>query len=171
MSVAGQFAPIVSVFLLALIAVLPWGLPPDARFVLPLLPVIAILHWATADRTRLSPIVAFSAGLGVDILTSGPLGYWSLIYLVGLALAPRIQNVAEQHGRWARFFGVINVLFLLITLAWTIASFFYLELADWRPFAWAGILACALYPPLVFFLGLFERQGPRRLNDTLTRGR
>ena len=66
-----------------LAAALPWGLPADACLVLPLLPY-AVLHVATVTRDGAVPEwLAFVAGLALDLLTGGPLGYWALVYLAG----------------------------------------------------------------------------------------
>ena len=84
MSVAGRLVPALSVAVLVMVAVLPWGLPPDGRFVLPLLPFIAIHYWTSRHPEKLAEWVPFAAGLTVDVLSNGPLGYWSLIYLTAV---------------------------------------------------------------------------------------
>lgn len=168
-SVAGRLVPTLSVAVLALLAVLPWGLPPDGRFVLPLLPFIAIHYWTSRHADRLSEWVPFAAGLSVDVLSDGPLGYWSLIYLVGYAIALEAQLVkgTGPFGRWLLFLASLGVLALA---AWAIASLYYLELAEWRPFAWAALLAGLAYPPLAFLLRSLDPDPVRRSNDVLARG-
>jgi rod shape-determining protein MreD len=168
-SVAGRVVPALSIAVLALIAVLPWGLPPDARFVLPLGPFIAIHYWASRHPDRLSEWVPFAAGLAVDVLSNGPLGYWSLIYLVGymIAVEAHLVTATGPAGRWLVF---LASLALLVTAAWLIASLYYLELADWRPFAWAALLAGLAYPACALVLRSLDPDPVRRSNDRLARG-
>jgi rod shape-determining protein MreD len=75
-------APIGSVAVLTLIAALPLGIPAGDRFFLPLLPVIAIHYWTLRHDAWLPEWVVFLAGLTLDILTHGPVGYWAFIYLL-----------------------------------------------------------------------------------------
>jgi rod shape-determining protein MreD len=166
---AGRFIPALSVAVLALVAVLPWGLPPDGRFVLPLLPFIAIHYWASRHPDRLAEWVPFVAGLAVDVLSNGPLGYWSLIYLVGymIAVEAHLVTAAGPAGRWFIF---LTSLALLVAAAWGIASLYYLELAAWRPFAWAALLAGLAYPVFALILRSLDPDPIRRSNDSLVRG-
>jgi len=168
-TIAGRLVPGLSVAVLALVAVLPWGLPPDARFVLPLLPFIAIHYWMSRHPDRLSVWVPFAAGLAVDVLSNGPLGYWSLIYLVGYMLAAEAHHVTGTGaaGRWLIFLASLAI---LVAAAWGIASLYDLELAGWRPFAWAAVFAGLAYPPLALVLRTIDPATVRGANDRLVRG-
>jgi rod shape-determining protein MreD len=169
MNVAGRLIPIASVVVLVLIAVLPWGLPPAGRFVLPLLPFAAIHYWVSRHAGRLPEWVAFAAGLTVDVLSNGPLGYWSLIYLIGHMLAGEGAHWARESRleRWAIY--AVSV-FLLVAAAWAIASVYYLEIADWQPFAWAAMLSALSYPIFAAFLRALDPDPLRRPNRSFERG-
>lgn len=168
-SMAGRVVPALSVAVLVLVAVLPWGLPPDGRFVLPLLPFIAIHYWTSRHPEKLAEWVPFAAGLAVDVLSSGPLGYWSLIYLVGYVLAEEAHLVTGTGpgGRWLIF---LTSLVLLVAAGWAIASLYYLEIAEWRPFAFAAVLAGLFYPAFALILRSLDPDPVRRGNDRLIRG-
>ncbi len=169
MPLASRLVPAISVFVLALISVLPWGLPPDGRYVLPLLPAIAIHYWASKPAERLAAGVAFAAGLSVDILTNGPLGYWSLIYLIGYLSAREVRGrtSAGSVGRWLAFLSSLGV---LVLAAWAITSLYYLEIAAWQPFAWAALLAGLSYPVIAIVLRTVDPSPDLRTNETLARG-
>lgn len=166
---AGHVVPAITVAVLALVAVLPWGLPPDGRFVLPLLPFIAIHYWASRHPDRLSEWAPFAAGLSVDVLSNGPLGYWSLIYLAGYMIAVE-AHLVRGTGPWGRWLVFLTSLVVLVAAAWGIASLYYLELAAWRPFAWAALMAGLAYPAFALILRSLDPDPVRRTNDRLVRG-
>lgn len=168
-TLATRLTPAVTVSVLAVLAVLPWGLPAHARFVLPFLPVIAIHFWASRAGERLSPWVPFAAGVVVDVLTNGPLGYWPLIYLGALMLGVDAQRMpgTGAAARWALFLGA---LLGLVIAAWGVASLYHLGFSDWRPFAWALWIAALCYPPLAFLLGALDPAPLRPSNDRMVRG-
>ena len=101
MNVMRFVAPIGSVVLLTLIAALPLGVPAGDRFFLPLLPVVAVHYWTLRHDAWLPEWVVFLAGLMLDILTHGPLGYWAFIYLLAhltATLSTRV-HVESTLGR------------------------------------------------------------------------
>jgi rod shape-determining protein MreD len=169
MTLAGRLTPAITVFILAILAVLPWGLPAHARFVLPFLPVIAIHTWSSRHLERLSPWVPFAAGIVVDVLTNGPLGYWPLIYLGAMMLGADAQRTPGTGlaARWALF---LASLVGLVIAAWGVASLYHLELSDWRPFAWALWIGALSYPLVAFGLRALDPEPQRASNDRLVRG-
>lgn len=168
-TLAGRLIPAMSVCILAVLAVLPWGLPADARFVLPFLPVIALHTWSSQHADRLSAWVPFAAGIVVDVLTNGPLGYWPLIYLSAMMLGVDAQQMpgTGRAARWALFVAALAV---LVIAAWGVASLYDLEFSDWRPFAWALWIGALSYPPLAFVLRALDPEPLRASNDRLVRG-
>lgn len=168
-SIAGRVMPAVTVSILAVLAVLPWGLPPNARFVLPFLPVIAIHTWSARHPDRLSAWVPFTAGIVVDVLTNGPIGYWALLYLCSMMLGVDAQRMSgtSPAARWAVFLAALAG---LVFAAWGVASIYHLGFADWRPFAWALWIGALCYPPLAFVLRALDPEPFRGSNDRLVRG-
>lgn len=165
----GRVLPSASVAMLALLAVLPWGLPANARFVLPFLPVAAIYYWSSRHPERLSAWVPFLAGLLVDVLTNGPLGYWPLVYLSSGLLGSEAYSVGSgvPGGRWAAF--LISLL-AVVTLGWGVAGLYHLALADWRPFAWAVWFVALAFPLLVAVFKAIDPQPERAGNERFERG-
>lgn len=150
---------------LVLLCVAPWGVPESYRFVMPVLPFIAIFHGASPDRGRMPSWLAFLAGLTVDVLSFGPLGYWSLVYLAGLAIVATLERVLpprEFLTRWLAFTLVVSV---VAGCAWLLASAYFVELGDAWPMAIAALVAACSYPFVTGLLRLADGLGvpPRDL--------
>lgn len=162
-------APFASLAILTLVAALPWGLPPEDRFFLPLLPVVAIHYWSLRHGVLIPEWGVFLAGLTLDVLTHGPLGYWSLIYLVAHTLAILSAPYAA-HGPGARLFLFAVALSIVTFVAWIVSSVYFLEPADWRPYAFGAGLAGLAALVLVPLLRAVDVQQGTRGNALLVRG-
>jgi rod shape-determining protein MreD len=164
-----EFMPACSVALATLLAALPWGLPSEARFLLPLLPYTAIHFWAVRRPALMPEWLVFLAGLTTDVLTNGPLGYWSLVFLLGYILVLPLLPLTRYGalGRWLHF----AITLLLLALAqWLIASIFFMQGIDWRPLLRAAVVACMLYPLAGFLFRPLNRLWIRPDNTALGRG-
>jgi rod shape-determining protein MreD len=161
--------PAASIAIFAVLAVLPWALPASARFVLPFFALIAIDYWSCRSQERLSAWVPFTAGLFIDVLTDGPLGFWSLIYLCAAMLGSSSQlvRVRDPWTRWPMFALTAGA---LSGAAWVVASLYNFALIDWRPFAWGGCSAGLAYPLLALVMRAIDPEPLRPSNDRLVRG-
>ncbi len=159
-----------SVLVLTVLSALPWGVPAGSRFVLPLLPVVAIHYWVLRERADLVPEwFVFSCGLLLDVLTNGPLGFWSMIYLLAFLLATLSIGWARE-GAFIRWLLLLAALAILSISAWLISSLYAVELADWRPFALGGVAAGLSHPLLAFILRGTRSRRERRNNVLFERG-
>ncbi len=129
-----------SIAVLTLAAALPWGLPTSDRFVLPLLPVVAISYWTIDPDAWLPEWVIFLAGLSLDVLTHGPLGYWALVYLFTYVVAIFASRVAVEGGV-GRIVLLACIVIAVTGFAWLAASFYFLEILDLAPFARGAMFA------------------------------
>lgn len=169
MKLPASLVPSLMIAAMALVAVLPWGISSGSRFVLPLLPIILIYEWALRGAERLPPWVPFTAGLSIDVLTAGPLGYWSLVYLIGYILAVEIGSrfMSNAANHWP---GFMVVLALTVAAAWGIASLYFLELAETGGYIWAALLTLIAYPVGAGIVALLNPAPVRRTNERLERG-
>ncbi len=137
--------PAISLAATTLIAVLPWGLPAIGRFILPMLPLLAVYYWAVGGRGWLASPLVFAAGLTVDVVTLGPLGFWAFVYLVAhmFSGAVPIMLVETSMRRWI-VFGVLIA--ALSVLQWATASIYFVTLSAWQPYALAAAILVVLYP-------------------------
>lgn len=155
MRALSHLAPIVIVALLTILAAAPWGSGVSGRFLLPLLPFLAIAHWALL-RPGLMPVgLVFGSGLGLDVLTLGPLGYWSFAFLSGHLLALWLPADGDPAllRRWLRFVPVMGVVMLV---EWGISSLYFMRAAEAWPLLRAALAAIAMFPILSTLLVLLE---------------
>ena len=161
--------PALSVAVLALLSALPWGLPPEARFFLPLLPYAAIHFWVIRRPGLMPEWLVFLTGLTTDVLTHGPLGFWSLTYLLGYIFARVLpQTLAEATLlRWGHF---CMTLCGMALAQWAIASIYFLSWADWKPLAGGMVAAGLAYPVIGLMFRPLSRLWIRPDNGFLARG-
>ena len=162
-------APMASIALLTLLAVLPWGLPSEDRFFLPMMPVIAIHYWSLRQPENVPEWLVFLAGLALDVLTHGPLGYWALIYLLAFVLGVLSQpfGAAGQAARIALFAAALTI---VAFGAWAVSSVYGLEFVDWRPYAASVIYAALASILIVPVLHMLAAAKDVRDNTRLQRG-
>jgi rod shape-determining protein MreD len=161
--------PVISITVLMLAATLPWGLPTADRFVLPLLPVVAIYHWTRDQDAWLPEWVIFLTGLTLDVLTQGPLGYWALVYLFAYVIAIFASHITVEGfvGRLALLAGAVVV---VTVFAWLAASFYFLEMLEPEPYARGAIFAFLSAFLITPVLGIFGTLSKSVRAARLTRG-
>jgi rod shape-determining protein MreD len=159
-----------SITVLAVLSALPWGLPADSRFVLPLLPAVAIHYWVLRGKAETVPEwFVFASGLLLDILTNGPLGFWPLIYLMTYVLAA-VSPPFAQDGPVQRWVIMFAAMIAVALVAWIATSLYSLQVADWQPFAWGAITAAIAHPLLAFIFHAVDGSPTRRSNVLFERG-
>ena len=150
--------PSLFLFLAVVVAAVPWALPSRASFILPLLLIIIVYVLTLQRRTVLPSLSAFAAGLLMDILTAGPLGYWAIIFLLTHTLAALYGRRDATPG-----FGMLWLVFAATAVVtsisgWVIASLYFVRVIDWQPMLIGGAVAVALFPlvawPMRHSLGL-----------------
>ena len=162
-------AAFASIAVLALLAALPWGLPPQDRFFLPMLPVVAIHFWSLRHPGLVPEWYVFVTGFLLDVLTHGPLGYWPLVYVsahvMGVLSAPY-----ASRGVTMRLALFAAALISVTVLSWLIASLYFLERADAGPYTIGGALAASSAVVLIPLLNALDPDMGTRENVRLERG-
>lgn len=156
--------PSVSILVAVLATAVPWGLPADATFVLPLVVVMMVFCWRAIQGAVLSPIAVMLLGLLTDVTTGGPLGYWGLMALTASSLAGRTQSVTDKGGVGVLWLVWLPVVALLAGFGWLLASLYFLRWVDWRPIAIGAAASAVLFPHVSYLLLRLERTrlAPRR---------
>jgi rod shape-determining protein MreD len=138
--------PSLVLFLAVVVAAVPWALPSKASFILPLLLIIIVYVLTLQRRTVLPSLSVFAAGLLMDILTAGPLGYWAIIFLLTHTLAALYGRRDATPG-----FGMLWLVFAATAVVtsisgWVLASLYFVRVIDWQPMLIGGAVAVALFP-------------------------
>jgi rod shape-determining protein MreD len=169
MPILRNAVPLASVAALTLVAALPFGMPAEVRFYMPLLPYTVIHYWAVRRPTLMPEWGVFLAGLGTDALTHGPLGFWSLMFLIGVVAVDATRDAPDWGavGRWGVFSGT---LLALGVCQWLVASVYFVEWADWKPMLLAVIIAVLSYPVIGSVLRPLNRLWASPENAAMTRG-
>ena len=104
--------PALSVLFAVLATAVPWGLPADATFILPLVMVMMVFCWRALPGTVLPPYLAMLLGLLTDIVSGGPLGFWALMALISSTAGGRapLTDGQDQNWLWLVWAGVAAVI-------------------------------------------------------------
>ena len=139
--------PALSVLFAVFAAAVPWGLPADATFILPLVVVMMVFCWRALPGTVLPSYVAMLLGLLTDITSGGPLGFLGPDVpdrrerrrsgAVADRRPRRPQALAGLGRRWRAWSAV---------LGWLLASLYFLRWIDWWPIAFGALASIALFP-------------------------
>ncbi len=138
--------PSLVLFFAVVVAAVPWALPSRASFILPLLLIIFVFVLTLRRQRELPSLSVFAAGLLMDILTAGPLGYWAIIFLLTHTLASLYAKRDAKPG-----FGMLWLVFGATAVAasvsgWALASLYFVRLIDWQPMLIGGVVAVVLFP-------------------------
>jgi rod shape-determining protein MreD len=161
-----RLLPSLTILTIVLLGALPWGQGHNMRFLLPAAPFMAIHFWTCRHPEVVAAPFVFFVGLVVDLLTSGPLGFWPLVFLCGFAVTRMFNRLFPAQDDFARWRSFVAASSIATSTAWLIASFYFLQLVDWRPMLGSVLGQSALYPLLVWMIAPIARQldGPRALH-------
>lgn len=168
MRVVSSVVPTLTILAAGLLAALPWGFGSEYRFFLPHAVYLVVHFWTLRSPDRVPEWIVFGAGLTLDVLTSGPLGYWSLVFLIGYVIAV-LQSPWAASGKAARWLLFAAALTVLALVEWGLATLYFLEWADWHPFARATLGIGLAYPLFALVLHVFD--APRDAGPSLSSGR
>ncbi|MGI9478908.1 MAG: hypothetical protein ACR2PI_19560 [Hyphomicrobiaceae bacterium] len=159
--------PTCLVFMAVLVAAAPLGASVEAGLVLQVMPYM-MAHLFLARRKGVVPSpVMFAAGIAMDIISNGPLGFWALIYLFGVLIARQLPHglTNSQSGRVS---GLLLIVFALAAAQVGLASLFRLAWIDWHPVL-AGTLMAG-FVTLLIDLMWRERREETTFNVTARGG-
>jgi rod shape-determining protein MreD len=149
--------PVLSVLFAVLATGVPWGLPADATFILPLVVVMMVFCWRVLPGAHLQPYVAALLGLLADVMSGGPLGFWALMALTGAiagGLTPALGDGQDMKRLWLAWAAVAV---LVAGLSWLIASLYFLRWIDAWPIAFGALASVALFPVVLHGLLWIKR--------------
>lgn len=153
-----KFLPALSVFFAVIATAVPWGLPADATFILPLVVVMMVFCWRAIPGADLHPGAAVGLGLLADLMSGGPLGYWALMCLIAATVGGSAGYLSETRavGRLWLIWSMLSA--LLAGFGWLLASLYYFRWIDWWPIAFGAVVSVGLFPIVLYGL-LWIRDG------------
>jgi rod shape-determining protein MreD len=149
--------PAVSIVVAILATAVPWGLPSDATFVLPLVVVMMVFSWRAIDGAHLPPIAAMLLGLLTDVTTGGPLGFWALIALLASSAAKPTPPLIDRWGYGVLWLLWIPLVSALACFGWLLASLYFFRWVDWHPIVQGAAVSVVLFPAVLSLLLTIKR--------------
>lgn len=146
---ARRLTPFGLTLILVLVSVVPLYVPGYAR-VIPLLPLMAIYHWAI-NRPELMPAYAvFIIGVLQDVLTGMPIGVNAVVFL-GVHGAV----LSQQRFFVGKSFAVVWLGFVLVAGGATLASWALISIYNLTPVApdaalFQYLMTLGCFPPIAW---------------------
>lgn len=149
-----------------------WGGGRDGvAMAVPLLPLL-VIHAAGLRAPRSVPSwLVFAGGLLVDLGTHGPLGYWPLIYLVGLMMAHLVPEAMAQRPGVRAALGVAAIVALAV-LQFIVMALYRLAIPDIAAIALAAAIigSCLAALEAILPFGIPRHRGFGAETAALQRG-
>lgn len=147
-----RFLPAFSVLIAVIATAVPWGLPAEATFILPLLVVMMVFCWRAIPGTELHPAAAAVLGLLADLLSGGPLGFWALMCLVAATVGLKPGSFRERRDIWTEWLAWTALICAQGLFGWLLASLYYLRWIDWWPIAFGVVTSIVFFPVMLYGL-------------------
>lgn len=153
---ARQLTPSILTLALVLINALPLHVPGLAR-IAPLLPLMAIYHWAIFRPRLLPTSVVFLIGLLQDVLSGTPIGVNALVFIAVYGAV-----LSQKRFFTGKSFAILWLGFALIAagamaLSWVAVSLLSLTLVEPRTVIFQYVLTLGLFPAVAWLLLRWQR--------------
>lgn len=162
--------PALSVLFAVFATAVPWGLPADATFILPLVVVMMVFCWRILPGSDLPPYVAMLFGLLTDVMSGGPLGFWALMALTGATVGGWTTPLGDGQDLKRIWLVWTGVAVFIASLGWLVASLYFLRWVDWWPIAFGALASVLLFPVVLHGL-LWIRRGRLKPGRRIIYGR
>lgn len=154
---ARRVTPFAVTVLLVVVGAVTLPLPGYVR-VAPVLPLIAVYHWAIHRPDLLPAWAVFPVGLLQDAISGTPFGVYALVFLTvwGIVIGQRAFLAGKP-------FALVWLGFVLIGTgagleAWVLVSAFHLTLLDPEAVLFQALATIGLFPPLAALFLQWQRR-------------
>jgi rod shape-determining protein MreD len=147
-------APALGIFAASLVMALP---VPLAWGVMPHLPLVLVMLWATVQPRLLPPSAAFLLGLAHDAVAGAPIGLFALVFLLMVVAVRVLEHRSRGAGvalAWLPACGLVLAAFLL---TWQIQQLL-LRPVPLGPHAVQALLTCLAIPAMLRLVALQQRR-------------
>jgi len=158
--------PALSVLFAVLATAVPWGLPADATFMLPLVVVMMVFCWRLMPDAVLPLTACLLLGLLTDVMSGGPLGFFALMALIAASVGGLLRVSLEPRDVWPLWLIWSALALALGVLGWLLGSLYFFRWIDWWPILFGTLASIALFPVVLRGLVWIRRGrlGPDRSN-------
>ncbi|MFB0991698.1 MAG: rod shape-determining protein MreD [Rhodospirillales bacterium] len=141
--------PFLLTLALVVLNLVPLEIPRFSR-VVPLLPLIAIYHWAVYRSELLPAYAVFMIGLLQDIFSGAPIGVYTLVFLLVYGMV-----IWQHRFLFGKSFAIIWIGFAIVAagafvLAWALISLWSFSLLEIRAAFFQYLLTVATFPSLAW---------------------
>ncbi len=155
-ALAKNLTPFGITLILVLVGVVPLFLPVYAR-VAPLLPVMAVYHWAM-HRPRLLPAYAvFLIGFLQDVLTGMPIGVNIVVFLTIYGVVVSQRRFFAGKSFLISWFGFALVAAGAAAESWLLVSAIHVTLVDARAVLVQYLVTLGCFPVFAWFFLSWQR--------------
>jgi rod shape-determining protein MreD len=161
--------PALSVLLAVLATAVPWGLPADATFMLPLVVVMMVFCWRIMPDAALPPSVCMLLGFLTDVMSGGPLGFFALMTLIAASVGGLLRFTLEPRDLWPLWLIWSALAVTLGIFGSLLGSLYFLRWIDWWPIMFGTLASIALFPVVLRGLVWIKRGSFRLDHSTLFR--
>jgi len=153
---ARQLTPSILTLALVVLNAVPLHLPELSR-IAPLLPLMAIYHWAIFRPRLLPASVVFLIGVLQDVLGGTPVGVNALVFLAVYGAV-----LSQKRFLTGKSFAILWLGFALIAagamaLSWLVVSALSVTLVEPRTVIFQYLLTLGLFPAVAWLLLLWQR--------------
>ncbi len=153
-SLVSSLLPMAIALLFAFISFLPLGASENLLTLGPQFILCIVFFWALRAPHLLPPWAVFMLGLGIDLFSAGPLGFWGIVYLSAYALVLLLRRRILRRGffiGWAAFAAVAA---FAAALAWGLASAYFGAVLPHLPLATSAAVTVLAFPVVAPLFGL-----------------
>lgn len=148
-----RLVPLCLCFLIAIVSVLPIGTDGTYQAIGPMLVFAILFAWLVARPDDIPPWSAFMVGLAFDGLGSGPLGLWSLSFVVGYVMASSQLETLLMLPRFVAWVAYAVISGLTAVFAWGVAAAYLGSFVDPLPILMGCAVSIAASPILIWIGG------------------
>ena len=138
--------PALSVLLAVLATAVPWGLPADASFTLPLVVVMMVFCWRIMPDAVLPLTACMLLGLLTDVMSGGPLGFFALMALIAASIGGLLRFTLEPRDLAPLWLIWSTLALTLGLLGWLLGSLYFFRWIDWWPILFGTLTSIMLFP-------------------------
>ena len=141
--------PFLLTLALVILNIIPLEIPGFSQ-VVPLMPLMAVYHWAVYKSELLPAYAVFIVGLLQDIFSGAPIGVYTLVFLMVYGMV-----IWQHRFLFGKSFSIIWLGFSIVSagaflLAWALISLWNFSLIDLHAVFFQYLLTAAFFPILAW---------------------